>query len=201
MSRILSIALLFLLNFVAFTGCRGPEGPPGPQGPAGPAGDGGELQLPQVWDVDIVLDVGNQFFNIFEVPIEVLPSDIALVYYLDFIEFDNNGEIEREIYTLLPHIYEDEVGGQPTDIEIKNFIDLFRDDSGAWFMDIELLLISLGEDLVANNYDAGGDFGFRIVYIPADFSPDARLDFTDYQQVKEIFNLPDEPEKLDKRTR
>lgn len=70
------LSLFLTIIFPILFSCTGPSGPEGPQGPAGPVGNGFEVQASFSPD--------NEYSEIFTFPdnIEVLPTDIVVVYLL-----------------------------------------------------------------------------------------------------------------------
>ncbi|WP_373519634.1 collagen-like protein [Pricia sp.] len=146
-----------------FVSCEGDPGPPGfdgldgPQGPAGPAAG-------QVIDIfgDFAADSNYGFFYSFQDDgIEVLETDVVLVYLsFDQVE-DNNGE-PVDIWRLLPQTRLLDQGILQYNYEHDFFrVDIFLES------DFDLSTLEPGD---TDNQK------FRIAILPADFVQTAKLD-------------------------
>jgi len=167
----LSVLLLFLAN------C-GEDGPPGPQGPQGPQGLPGESGFVFEYEnvdffgpnYEVFLDFGD---------FEVLPSDVALVYFLWEVQ-DNNGQ-PLEIWRQLPQTI-----FHPSGLLIYNFDFAITD--------VRLFLETdfPPEFLAPIDTD---DWIVRVVIAPGDFVTGSRVDLSNYDNVKEKLGLPDLPKR------
>lgn len=85
-------AVVLMLFLISCQGERGPAGPEGPQGPSGPVG--------QAYEVQASFDESNDYSIISEFPsnIEVLESDIVVVYLL----WEVNNETGNDVWQQLP---------------------------------------------------------------------------------------------------
>ena len=140
---LLSVITLFLL----LSGCgeQGPVGPQGPQGPAGPS------ILPTSFEFNVNLNQDNGFSFIQGIPteIEVLSSDVMLVYvYEDYIEED-----DLDVWRKLP---------------LTEF-----NSNGTLLYDYDFTLVDVRVFLEANymlgTADEFEDLLIRAVHVPADF--------------------------------
>lgn len=83
------LSILFLASCQLDSGTVGPQGPPGPAGPVG-----------QAFEVQADFSSANNYMQIFEFPpeVEVLESDIVVVYLL----WDVDSETGNDIWQQLP---------------------------------------------------------------------------------------------------
>lgn len=180
-----SIIFLSLLVFASCTETYvGPEGPQGPRGPQGYDGqdgqdglDGedGENAFVFEWegidfsapDYEVIIPYPDEFVG--------LASDVALVYYLWDTYETNDGEIV-EVWRMLPQTWLVDEGTIVYNYDFSMY-------DVRLFMDADFPLDLLG----AIHTD---DWIVRVVVVPGDFF-NGRMDFSDYDAVKEQFNLPD----------
>ena len=174
MKRILLFAAVLLPFF--FTSCG--EGPPGLDGLDGLDGrdgldgqDGVDGEEAFVFEFEFSFN-RNDFTEFLALPSDftLLESDVILVYFL--WEVDNEG---REIWRLLPQTV-----FTPEGILQFNF-DHTRVDASV-FLEADFNLNLVGSNLL-------DDWIARVVVVPGQFN--GRLDFSDYDSVKERFNLSD----------
>lgn len=164
MKKLLSLIVLTSLFFVSCS-----DGDPGPPGPPGEDGINIVGQSFETGEVDF----NDPNYSIFaEIPsdIEVLSSDIVLVYWLE--DVDDNG---NDIWSLIPQtIYFDDGQFQytynHTDFDVNIFLQGNID------------LATLGERYTQNQI-------FRVVVLPVDAINSANLDISNYQQLKQSVDL------------
>lgn len=184
-ASITSCYVLIVFSLIGFScvdegpmGLPGPEGPRGPRGPQGEAGS--EALVFEYENVDFLPPYYSEFLNFPDY--QALPSDVVLVYALwDIQKVD--GEI-FEVWRLLPQTTFPNEGTlvynyNHTDVDVELFLD-----ANFSIVDSEL------------GYDELDDWVIRIVIVPGQFLSNGRsepIDFSDYQAVKERFNLPDMP--------
>lgn len=188
MKRFLHFAMLVALMFTI--ACEGPEGPPGPegipgaQGPQGPQGPPGATQTGQVLDIggwDFTEE--NEYFlgiAFEDYDIEILESDIALVFRLHTVYEDDNGE-GVAVWRALPQIVMFEEG-------MLQYDYIFSYEFLAIFMDTQFDISELGEGWTT-------DQAFRIVVVPGE-AVNARtrgtaVDHSNYEEVIKYYNLSD----------
>ena len=166
----------------------GPQGPRGPQGPEGPPGP---QTIAALYEYNFDLDANNDWQAVFGFPVEdiIFQEDMVLVYLLwEQVELDN-GELQ-DVWQLMPVSFFTDAGLlQMTYDFTVNDVKIFA---------------AAGFPLDPTR-DAYIDEWARIVVIPADFSPNARMEinYEDYNEVQEIFGLPEMPahENLSERIR
>lgn len=156
--------LILFCSLIVLAACRGEDGPPGPPGQDGLDGD---LFLPQVFEAQYDFLPENDFTNFFEFPntIEVLESDVVLVYLLwDSVE-NNDGEM-LDVWRLLPQtiILNEGILQYNYDHTFTD-VSIFLDGT----LDFDTLLPEEALDQV-----------FRIVVFPADFAAEKLTDVEDY---------------------
>ena len=165
MKRILSLIILTSLFIVSCPsdGERGPQGPPGEDG-INIVGQSFEI-------VDV--DFNDPEYSIFaEIPsdIEVLPSDIVLVYWLE--DVDDNG---NDIWSLIPQtIYFDDGQFQYTYNHTDFDVNIFLQGN----IDLD----TLGDRYVTDQV-------FRVVVLPVDDVQGANLNVNNYQELSKFVNL------------
>lgn len=153
----------------------GEEGPPGPQGPQGVPGESGF-----VFEYENVDFIGPNFEVFLDFgDFEVLPSDVALVYFLWEVQ-DNNGE-PLEIWRQLPQTV-----FHPSGLLIYNFD--FAISDVRLFLEADFP----AEFLAPIDTD---DWIVRVVIAPGDFVTGNRMDLGNYDLVKEKLGLPELPIK------
>lgn len=170
--------------------CEGPEGPigpegtPGAQGPQGPQGPPGTAQKGQV------LDIGgwsfteeNEYFlgiTFEDYEVEVLESDIVLVFRLHTAYEDENGN-GVPVWRALPQVVMFEEG-------ILQYDYIFSFEFLGIFLDTEFDIAELGEGWTT-------DQAFRIVVVPGEAvnarTTGAAVDHSNYEEVIRHYNISD----------
>lgn len=173
---ILAFTTLLLFGLVS---CQGPEGAPGPQGPEGPAGP---QTVALMYEVEFDLNAANKWESIYTFPAndEIFTEDVALVYLL-WDQVTTNGQT-RDIWRLMPVSFYNGSGTLSMNYDFTvDDVRIFAEAS------YPLTNVSFTNEVA------------RIVIVPADYSPNGRkgqtIDYTDYEQVRKAFNLPDTPVK------
>ncbi len=167
----LSILLLFIVSLFIFSCGEGPIGPPGRDGIDGLNGEESfvfeyefNFTAPEY---SVLLELPNTF--------TMLESDVMLVYLL--WEVTNDGV---EIWRALPQTLYLQEGILEYNYDFTMF-------DASIFLDGTINLDLLGADFT-DNWIA------RVVVVPGQFSGRTTLDYSDYNQVKEYYNLS--PSKL-----
>ncbi len=164
-------ALLGLFAVALLFGCEGPEGPPGLPGRDGFDGQDGVNILGQVVEIQGTFSPENDFSIFFEFPqnVEVLESDVVLVYLLFEQVDDPNGGDPIDVWRLLPQ----------TRIVDQGLLQYNYDHT---FLDVNIFLES--------DFDLGlllpGDTDdqiFRIAVVPAEFSTDSSIDLSNLDEL------------------
>lgn len=185
---------LSLLACVFVLSCKGPAGPPGSDGPpgfdgnAGPQGQPGQPGAPGVnvagnaFNVTVpIFNAGNDFQAYFDFPksVEVLESDVVLVYREWEQLPDKNGGAPISVWRLLPQTV-----FLPKGALQYNFDHTFLD--ATMFIDTQFDRNTLEAKWTTNQK-------FRVVILPADFPKNGRLgqpiDYKDYKAVSDFLNL------------
>lgn len=187
----LKLSLLFFLAVTA--GCEGPQGPPGPEGQAGPQGVPGPEGLSQeglVFEYDNVDFQAPDYWVYLKFPdYEAFTSDAVLVYYL----FDTDTDVATgeliEIWRLLPQSSFTQHGEL-----VYNYQHTFLDAEVFLEADFDIAAANLGPEYL-------NDWVIRVVILPAAYGANSRggiklNDFSDYQKVKKLYNLPDDPKVI-----
>lgn len=154
---------LFILS------CEGPEGPPGFDGRDGQDGQDGVNVTGRVIDIEGTFNAGNNYRIFYEFPqtIEVLETDVVLVYLQFDQTTDNNGEAV-DIWRPLPQTLIVDQGLLQYNFEHTFFdVDIFLD------ADFEFNLLLPGDT---------DNQVFRIAVIPADAAA-AKLDTSNIEAV------------------
>ncbi|MCM8571086.1 collagen-like protein [Gramella jeungdoensis] len=161
MKRILSILILASIFLVS---C---EGDPGPQGPKG---EDGLNIVGQTFEATV--DLAAPDYSVFvEIPssVEVLDSDVILVYLLESVE---DG---ADVWSLLPQTFYLEDGEVQYNYNHTTF-------------DVNVYLHGT-VDLNDLGPEFTDDQTFRMVVVPSDFALDSNIDVSNYQSVKAALNL------------
>lgn len=154
----------FLLISILIVACTGDVGPRGPQGPAG------VNILGKVYEVTVNFTPQNNYGVLLNFPqdIEVLESDVVLVYLLETEIPDSTGPIA--VWSLLPRTFYLLDGTQVA----YNFTHTF--------LDVELFL-----EGNTNFNTLGSEFTldqtFRIAIVPADFAQNPANDLGNLEQL------------------
>lgn len=164
-----------ILSIIVLSSCTetviGPRGDQGPVGPSGAAGENGYVF--EYENIDFT--ASNNFELLLEYPsdFEGVNSDVALVYFLWPLEDDLDYDVWRPL---------------PQQVLFDDGILQYNFDFTA--TDVRLFLsanFSLNE-LAAIHTDG---WVARVVVVPGNFWNNGRIDFSDYNQVKEMLGLPD----------
>lgn len=160
MKKFLSLIVLTSLFFASCSsdGERGPQGPPG---------EDGVNIVGQAFDVSGVDFTAPEYSIFAEIPadIEVLPSDSILVYWLE--DVDDNG---NDIWSLTPQtIYFDDGQFQYTYNHTDFDVNIFLEGN----IDLATLGARYAQDQV-----------FKVVVLPVDYSANANIDVSTYQNLK-----------------
>ncbi|WP_340066694.1 collagen-like protein [Ascidiimonas aurantiaca] len=168
--------LLSLLAFtsILFISCEGDPGPPGPPGPRGE--DGFNIVGVVFEEIGVNFTQANNYKELIPFPenIEVLRTDIVLVYLLEDVVNDGVGGT-ADLWTLLPK----------TIFTSQGTLQYNFNHS---FFDVE---VSLEADFNLNNVPQGLalDQVFRIAIIPADeFSQMTDVNLNSMQEVMQALN-------------
>lgn len=91
MKTITGLLALFLFVSCDVNSSQGPRGPEGPPGPAGPVGQG--------FEVEADFNAGNGYSQFFAFPeeVEVLESDIVVVYWLFGVDEETGNDIWQQL--------------------------------------------------------------------------------------------------------
>lgn len=157
MKSITIILLVFIL-----VACRGEQGPPGPVGPEGPPGPVG-----QAFEVQTDFNESNNYSAFFEFPdnIEVLQSDIVVVYLLWEVD-ENTGD---DVWQPLP-------------------VSVFFDDGELQYafdhthVDVQLFLTG-DKDLDTVGDEFTQDQIFRVAILPVDYVQSNKVDLGNMEEV------------------
>lgn len=159
MKKVTAIVLIFFV--VSCEGDRGPAGPEGPQGPPGPVG--------KAYEVQASFDGSNNYSVISAFPdnIEVLESDIVMVYLL----WEVDEETGNDVWQPLP-------------------VSVFFDDGELQYgfdhtlADVKLFLTGDKDlDTVGNEFTQ--DRIFRIAILPVDYVTSSKVNVNDMEEVME----------------
>lgn len=179
-----SMKKLFYLFFILFvTSACSRDGAPGPQGPSGQDGfdglDGLNGEPAQVFEYEFDFNSGNDYTEFIGYPegATFTEGEMVLVYLL----WESSEEF-GDVWRLMPQAQIMEFGW------VQYNYDFTQNDISI-FLEADFPLANLGpvytEGLV------------RVVVIPGKFVGNGRLqsdiDYTDYNAVKEAFNIPDRP--------
>ena len=162
--------LLLILLAVLFVGCEGEPGPVGPQGPSGPVG--------QAYEVQVSFSESNDYSAISTIPtnIEVLPSDIVMVYLLWEVD-QNTG---NDVWQPLP-------------------VSVFFDDGELQYAfdhtvaDVKLFLTG-DTNLSTVGSEFKEDQIFRVAVLPVDYVQSSKINLNDMNQVMEAVG----PQKVER---
>lgn len=168
------IHLLLILVVAISVACEGPQGPPGTPGEDGLDGN---LFLPNVVEIEGDFIPENNFQLFYEFPdnIEVLESDIVLVYILWEQTENDDGEL-FDVWRLLP---------QTIVLPDSTLLQYNYDHT---FTDVQIFLDG------NTNFDnllpaeALGQV-FRIVILPANFASQKSLEIDDYTLMMKSLNI------------
>ncbi|MCP9200742.1 collagen-like protein [Gramella sp. GC03-9] len=160
MKKLLSLFAVFSLFLVA---CEGDQGPPGP-----PGQDGVNV-VGQTFEITFDFDENYSEFVSIPESVEVLDSDVILVYLLEDV-VDGS-----DVWSLLPQTFYLEDGEVQYNYNHTSFdVNIYLHGT--------VDLNSLGSAFTDNQT-------FRMVVVPSDFALDSNIDVNSYQAVKAALNL------------
>ncbi|MUP45468.1 collagen-like protein [Gramella sp. BOM4] len=164
MKKFLSLFAIFSLFLVA---CEGDQGPPGP-----PGQDGINV-VGQTFE--ITFDFDDEYSEFVTIPdgIEVLESDIILVYLLESVE---DG---ADVWSPLPQTFYFDDGEVQYNYNHTTFdVNIYLHGR----IDLNTLGTAFTDDQT-----------FRMVVVPSDFALDSGVDINSYQAVKTALDLDKKP--------
>lgn len=170
MKKLLSLIVLTSLFFVSCS-----DGEPGPQGP--PGVDGVNI-VGQAFEIEVDF-VGDDYSIFADIPgsIEVLDSDVVLVYWLEDVD---DG---ADVWSLLPQTFYFDDGQFQYNYNHTAFdVNIYLQGN----IDLGTLGDAFTQDQI-----------FKIVVLPVDYSTNASLDLTNYSDLKAAVNI----QELDVRTK
>ncbi|AVR46723.1 dihydrolipoamide dehydrogenase [Christiangramia fulva] len=169
MKKILSLLALTSILFISCTGDPGPPGPPGPPG------EDGQYIVGQAFEATV--DFTDPNYSVFvDIPagIEVLDTDIVLVYLLESVD-DQTG---ADVWSLLPQTFYLDGSG-----EVQYNYNHTSSDVNI-YLHGNVDLSTLGPAFTDNQT-------FRLVVLPADYALNSGVDINNYQAVKAALDLKD----------
>ena len=164
MKKLLSLLVVASIFFVSCSS----DGEPGPPGP--PGLDGVNI-VGQAFEVNVDFLESADYSIFAEIPsnIEVLDSDIVLVYWL---EFEDNG---NDVWNLMPQtIYFDDGQFQYNYNHTAFDVNIYLQGN--------IDLSTLGDRYTQEQV-------FKIVVLPVDYAENTNIDVSDYQQLKSQVNI------------
>jgi len=174
-----SLTIISLTLVISLFSCQGPAGEQGDPGPKGDPGADG-LDGLEGFTFDYIVDFTSPDYAstlTFPETFQMLESDVALVYFV-WGTTDNELEIWRQI----PQTLFLEEG-------LLQYNFDFTIDDVVVFMEADFDMSVLGADYT-------DDWIVRVVVVPAQDASNGRIagvDLSDYNAVKEYFNLQDLP--------
>jgi len=173
--------LLFAFLVISISSCIsesiGPQGLQGPEGPEGPQGAEGESSY--VFEYTGINFTAPDYEVYLEYPIdfEGLDSDVTLVYLLWEVTTDSNGD-HLEVWRQVPQTILTENGLLQYNFDFSK-------------IDFHLFITTEFDSSLLQSFDTD-DWVVRAVVIPGEFwNGRSSLDFSDYNAVKEAYNLPE----------
>jgi hypothetical protein len=168
-------AIVLMVLAISCQGARGPAGPEGLQGPPGPVG--------QAFEVQASFDESKNYSIISAFPdnIEVLKSDIVMVYLL----WEVDQETGNDVWQPLP-------------------VSVFFDEGELQYAfdhtvaDVQLFLTG-DKDLETVGDEFTRDQIFRIVILPADYVQSNKINMGNMNEVMKVVNLKDIHRKIERR--
>lgn len=163
----------------------GPQGPEGPQGPQGPQGAAGESGFVFEFENVNFTSPDYEVFLTFPDDFEVLPSDVVITYFLWDVQTIDGQEVE--VWRQLPQVLFTDHGTLQYNFDFTLY-------------DVRLFLDSnFSLDVLSANFT--DQWIVRVVIVPGDFV-NGRIDFSNYNNIKELLGLPDlsHQTKVKKRT-
>ncbi len=156
------ILLFIVVGLFGFQSCSGPEGPQGPTGYNVEA---------EVFEVFTDFTTTNDFSTLVNLSPPILSSDMILVYRRFNIY---NG---ADVWRLIPQTIYLSQGNLDYNYDFtENDINIFLDAD----FDLRTLPVEYSQNQL-----------FRIVVIPGYFSSRSNIDFKDYHEVIQFFNIDD----------
>lgn len=167
MKKVIAIVLMLIV-----ASCQGQQGPAGPEGPPGPVG--------QAYEVQASFDESNDYSIISAFPdnIEVLESDIVMVYLL----WEVDQETGNDVWQSLP-------------------VSVFFDDGELQYAfdhtiaDVQLFLTgdkdlgTVGDEYTQNQI-------FRVAILPVDYVQSNKVNVNDMEEVMKAVDI----NKIERRT-
>lgn len=168
-------AIVLALIVISCDGDPGPAGPEGPQGPPGPVG--------QAYEVQTSFDESNNYSVISEFPgnIEVLESDIVVVYLL----WEVDEETGNDVWQQLP-------------------VSVFFDDGELQYAfdhtvaDVQLFLTG-DKDLETVGDEFTQDQIFRVVILPADYVQSNKINMSNMSEVMKAVGSNKIEQRIERR--
>jgi len=186
MKKAIIIPLIILLFGCNEQGPPGPEGPRGPQGPVGESGESG-----YVFEYENVSFTAPDYSVLLLYPddFEGLASDVALVYFLWDVQDDNGTPVE--VWRPLP---------QDVFLDYGSFIGNLVYNYDHTLNDVRLFLnadfsLDLLEPIDTDNWVV------RVVVVPGEFWGGRLDEYPSYEEVEEVFGLPEFPVKTNVKAR
>lgn len=167
MKKILSLFAIFSLFFIS---CSSDSN--GERGPQGPPGEDGVNIVGQAFEITEVDFNGPEYSIFSEIPsdIEILDTDIVLVYWLEDVDDDGN-----DIWSLIPQtIYFDDGQFQYTYNHTDFDVNIFLQGN----IDLGTLGDRYAQDQV-----------FKVVVLPVDYAANASVDVSSYQNLKTSIDI------------
>lgn len=173
------ISVLLFVGILLMACSSGDIGPPGPQGPAG------VNILGQVYEVTVNFTPQNNYNVLLDFPqdIEVLESDLVLVYLLETELPDSTGPIA--VWSLMPRTFYLFDGTAV----VYNFTHTFLDVE--LFLDGNTNFNTLGTEFTL-------DQTFRIAIIPSDFAQNPDVDLGNLEGIIQNFQMNQENFSIEK---
>lgn len=160
--------LIVLMLLLVAAGCEssGPAGPVGPPGPAGPVG--------QAFEVEADFNSSNDYMQIFDFPgeVEVLQSDIVVVYLLWEVDSDTGNDVWQQL---------------PVSIFFSNGEMQYAFDHTV--ADVKLFLTG-DVDLSTVGPAYTQDQIFRVAILPVDYVQDNDIDLGNIDEVMSAVGGP-----------
>lgn len=172
MKKIIAIVLMFFV-----ISCQGEMGPVGPQGPPGPAGQPGPVG--QAYEVQATFNESNGYsvISVFPDNIEVLPTDIVVVYLL----WDVDQNTGNDVWQPLP-------------------VSIFFEDGEMQYSfdhtvaDVQLFLTG-DKDLNTVGDEFTQDQIFRVAILPVDYVQANKVNINNMEEVMKAVD----PKKIERK--
>jgi hypothetical protein len=169
--------LLLLLSSILFTNCQDAvDGDPGPKGEQGTQGAQGEAGVqPKLYEFGFALTSANNWISTYTFPENspIQSNEFVLVYMMELVD-------THETWKLMPIQYYNTDGSLSVDFE---------------YTSTKLsVMANASYEMTSDNTYIGGKTA-RVVVIAGNVGA-ARFDYNDYENVKKVFNIPDQPIRL-----